>query len=45
MEEAYGNPLEEQRNWAGVTDGFPGQETTIYGEDEGVGAANRTGQG
>lgn len=39
MEEAYKNPLEEHRNWVGVKDGFPREETAIRGEDEGVGGS------
>lgn len=36
MEEAYKNSLEEHRNWVGVKDGFPGEETAIHGEDKGM---------
>lgn len=38
MEEAYKNPLEEHRNWAGVKERFP-EETAIHGEDEGLGGS------
>lgn len=43
MEETYNNPLEEHRNWVGVEDGFPGEETAIRGEDEGAEAGGQSG--